>query len=156
VTVVVRAATSEDVDTVVALRLEFLDAVRGPAPRPSDDDFTDRTRSFVAAEQRAGRLHTWLAEEGSHPVGIVSLLVWPRPPLPEDERTADAYVINMYVSPAHRRRGIGRRLLDRCLGSAGELGIKRFQLHSTSDGRQLYESLGFAPSSTWMELPVPP
>lgn len=153
-TVVVRRAGMEDLGAVVSRRLEFLGAVRGPGFRPSDD-LAARTRSFVVAEQRAGRLHTWVAEEGAEIVGIVSLLLWPRPPQPEDIRTTEAYIINMYVPPTHQRQGIGTRLLDCCLGSSEELGIRKFLLHATSDGRGLYASRGFAPKVNWMELPVP-
>lgn len=151
--VVVRSATPEDLETAVSRRIEFLAAVRGPDFRPSGD-LIERTRSFVVAEQGAGRLHTWIAEDGPEFVGIVSLLLWPRPPQPEDFRTTEAYIINMYVPPAYRRRGIGRRLLDGCQQSAEELGIRKFLLHSTDEARGLYESSGFAPKTNWMELPV--
>lgn len=152
-TVVVRSATPEDLETVVSRRIEFLGAVRGPGFRPSDD-LVERTRSFVVAEQGAGRLHTRIAEDGPEFVGIVSVLLWSRPPQPEDTRTTEAYIVNMYVPPAHRRRGIGGRLLDRCLATAEELGVRKLLLHSTDEARSLYESRGFTPKANWMELPV--
>lgn len=152
-TVIVRSATEDDLKTVVTRRLEFLAAVRGPDFRPSED-FVAATRSFIAAEQRAGRLQTWIAEEADRFVGIVSVLLWPRPPQPEDTRTTEGYIINMYVPPAHQRQGIGTRLMDRCLAAAGELGVRKFLLHSTGPGRALYESSGFAVTPNWMELPV--
>lgn len=151
--VLVRSATPEDIETVVSRRIEFLGAARGPEFRPSDD-LIERTHSFVVAEQRAGRLHTWIAEDGPEFVGIVSVLLWPRPPQPEDTRTTEAYIINMYVPPANRRRGIGKRLLDACQQSAREFGIRKFLLHSTDQARGLYESNGFAPKANWMELHV--
>ena len=152
-TVVVRPATLEDLETVVSGRIEFLGGAREPGFRPSDD-FVERTRLFVVAEQDAGRLHTWIAEDGPEFVGIVSMLLWSRPPQPEDIRTTDAYIINMYVPPAHQRQGIGRRLLGRCLNSAEQFGIRKFLLHSTDEGRDLYTSNGFAPKMNWLELPV--
>lgn len=153
--VIVRAATVEDVETMVSLRIEFLAALRGPDFRPSDD-FVEKTRSFVVAEQLEGRLHTWIAEDGRELVGIVSVLLWSRPPQPKDARTTEAYIINMYVPPAHQRRGIGRQLLARCVESAEVLGIRKFLLHSTVEGRSLYELSGFAPKSNWLELPISP
>lgn len=152
-TVAIRRATVEDLGTVVLRRLDFLGAVRGPGFRPSAD-FLERTRSFVSAEQRAGRLHTWIAEDGRESVGIVSVLLWSRPPQPEDARTVEANIINMYVAPTHQRQGIGKALLGCCLESAEELGIRKFLLHSTDEGRSLYASIGFAPTVNWMELPV--
>ncbi len=60
----------------------------------------------------------------------------------------------MYVPPAHRRRGIGGLLLDRCLAIAQELGVRKLLLHSTNEARGVYESRGFAPKANWMERPV--
>lgn len=87
--VLVRSATPEDLETVVSRRIEFLGAARGPGFRPSDD-LVERTRSFVVAEQGAGRLHTSIAADGPEFVGIVSVLLWSRPPQPEDTRTTEA------------------------------------------------------------------
>jgi GNAT superfamily N-acetyltransferase len=153
VTVVVRSTTEDEAEMVVARRIEFLGAVRGPSFRPSHD-LVERTHSWVAAEQRAGRLHSWVAEDGPEFVGVVSLLLWPRPPQPEDIRTLEGYIINMYVPPTRRRLGIGRRLLAHCRAGAEQLGVRKLLLHATEEARPLYESSGFAPKMNWMELPV--
>lgn len=124
-TAVVRPTTGNEIEMVASQRIEFLRAVRGRDFRPSQD-LVERTCSWVAAEQRAGRLHTWIAEDGPEFVGMVSLLLWPRPPQPEDDRTVEGYIINMYVPPNHRRQGIGRRLLEHCLAAADEHGVRKF------------------------------
>ena len=151
--VIIRFATPEDLNTVVSRRIEFLGEVRAPDFRPTDE-LIEKTRSFVSVEQSAGRLHTWLAEDGHEFVGIVSMLLRPRPPQPEDTRTTEAFVINMYVPAAYRRQGIGRRLLDACLESSEQFGIRKFLLHSTDQARELYASSGFVPDANWMELSV--
>lgn len=149
----IRSATSSDVELVVSSRLAFLREVRGDDYRmPSG--FEQKTRSFIVAESGAGRLHTWIAEEHGALVGIVSMLLWPRPPQPEDLRSTEAYIINMHVPPEHQRRGIGRSLLDCCIDSAEVFGIRKFLLHSTDQGRPLYDSVGFTPKANWLELPV--
>ena len=151
--VIIRFATPEDLDMVVSRRIEFLGEVRAPDFRPTVE-LIDSTRSFVTVEQNAGRLHTWIAEDGPEFVGIVSVLLWPRPPQPEDIRTTEAYVINLYVPAAHRGRNIGRQLLNACLDSSEQFGIRKYLLHSTVEARELYESSGFAPNANWMELPA--
>jgi len=155
VTVRIRIATSNDIDLIVSRRLEFLASVRGPDYR-MPAGFEAATRSFVAAERDGGRLHTWIAEDDGVFLGIVSIMLWARPPQPEDLRTAEAYIINMYVPPNNQRRGIGRLLLDECIDSADQLGIRKFLLHSTEEGRRLYQARGFEAKSNWMELPVKP
>ncbi len=152
---VICSATPSDIDLVVSSRLDFLDEVRAPNVR--DGAVLEvETRSFVIAESTAGRLHTWIAEDGGEFAGIVSVLLWPRPPRPDDFRVMDGYIINMFVPPHRQRRGVGRRLLEHCLHSSRELGIGRFVLDSTDQGRRLYESVGFTPTANWMDLPVAP
>jgi len=150
--VVVRRADRADGAEVVRQRLAFLSAVRDDMAEPNPA-FVVSTRQFVDDEVAAGRMHSWLAEEDGSCVGIVSILLWSRPPRPHDRGTRDAYIINMYVVPEHQGNGVGRRLLDACLAAADELGVGKFFLHATDDGRPLYESTGFATNANWLERP---
>jgi GNAT superfamily N-acetyltransferase len=154
VTVAVRPATDADLDLVVQLRLDFLREVRGPDVALSAE-FVVQTRAFVERERRAGHLLTWLAFDGPEPVGVVSLLLWGRPPLPEDPRSYEGYVINMFVVAPARRRGLGRELLAVCTDGARRAGARKLILHPTADGLPLYESSGFTAAAPRMELPLP-
>ena len=80
------------------------------------------------------------------------MLLWPRPPLPENERTTEAMITNMFVRPSHQRQGIGRRLLEQCIAAADQFKIGCFLLQTTLEGRSLYTSAGFTPTADWMEL----
>jgi GNAT superfamily N-acetyltransferase len=51
------------------------------------------------------------------------------------------------VEPEHRREGLARRLMALAEEKARELGIRYAILHSTRQGRPLYESLGWGPTS---------
>jgi ribosomal protein S18 acetylase RimI-like enzyme len=83
---------------------------------------------------------------------VVSLLVRPVPPRPDALATTEGYVLNLYVSPGHRRRGIGQLLLDACLGHGRAHGFRRLVLHATEDGRPMYERAGFVRNDRWFEL----
>jgi GNAT superfamily N-acetyltransferase len=52
---------------------------------------------------------------------------------------------NMVVAERHRRRGIGRAILDRILADLRERGTRRLELYATADGRPLYAAAGFRP-----------
>ncbi len=114
-----------------------------------------QTRSFFQREARAGRVSTWLAFDGADTIGVASLLLWARPPLPEDPRSFKAYVINMYVVPTAPGRGVGRELLAMCTDGARRAGARTLLLHPTDDGLPLYRSAGFTEATRWMELPLP-
>jgi GNAT superfamily N-acetyltransferase len=58
----------------------------------------------------------------------------------------EALVVNVFVEPPYRRRGLARRLMVAILDWCGAAGIGRIVLHPTAAARPLYESLGFAAS----------
>lgn len=77
-----------------------------------------------------------------------------RPLVPRTDPTGHALVrgregliLNVYTDPAHRRRGVARRLMETLIAWAPGAGIVRLVLHAAPDGRHLYESLGFLASN---------
>jgi GNAT superfamily N-acetyltransferase len=52
-------------------------------------------------------------------------------------------VLNVYVEPHWRRRGLARRLMQEILEWAPTAGVARLVLHASREGRPLYEALGF-------------
>ncbi|MBX3286207.1 MAG: GNAT family N-acetyltransferase [Actinobacteria bacterium] len=153
----VRRAGDHEVDEVARWRIAFMADVRGWAPAELGESFAAATRAFVRDRTSAGRLRSWFAEgAGGGCIGIVSMVVVDAAPLPEDRRDRDGYVINMYVAPEARGRGVARALLGALLADAEATGLRRTYLHSTDDGRPLYEQEGFAPDPRWMARPTPP
>jgi len=64
---------------------------------------------------------------------------------PFDEPTAE--LKRMYVRPAHRGSGLGRRLAGAAIAAAREIGYERIVLDTVpgmETAQQLYDSLGFA------------
>jgi GNAT superfamily N-acetyltransferase len=60
--------------------------------------------------------------------------------------TPEAWVPDLYVDPAFRRRGAARALLDACVAAARDRGCHRLVLesgHERAEAHQLYESYGF-------------
>jgi GNAT superfamily N-acetyltransferase len=152
--VTVRIANSSDLDLLTRLRVEFLADHRGVPSETFSLDFVERTSEFLASMFEAGRLHSWVAEDNGRTRGVVSLLLHDEPPVPDDARTSEALVINMYVLPSERSLGVGASLLRACLAGGEERGVRRFYLRATQIGRPLYETFGFGGRDDWLELPV--
>jgi GNAT superfamily N-acetyltransferase len=97
-------------------------------------------------------MHLLVAELGGQVVGTVTLVVVPN--LTHFARPW-AQVENMVVDETHRGRGIGRRLLDRCMELARDAGCYKLQLQSANqrDGaHRFYATYSFAPSSVGFRL----
>ena len=69
----------------------------------------------------------------------------PHPSHPADHRRA--YILNAFVEPKHRRKGLAKRLMALAETRARELVVSYAILHSTRQGRALYECLGWGPTS---------
>lgn len=62
------------------------------------------------------------------------------------------HIVNVYTDPAHRRRGLARRIMQAMVDWCDARGIVHITLAASDDGRPLYESLGFVPTNE-MRLP---
>jgi GNAT superfamily N-acetyltransferase len=93
---------------------------------------------------RAGSLH-----EIAGGAGLQLRPLLPRPS--EDGRGAavgpEGYVLNVFVERQWRRRGVARLLMGHVLAYVRDHGIARCTLHPSAEGKALYESLGFTPTS---------
>jgi GNAT superfamily N-acetyltransferase len=151
----IRRAQETDLDLLVRLRLTFLSEIRDVEPAEIRVQIQEGTRAFIDEHHRSGQLLTWIAEDEGQTLGIVSVVLHDVPPLLEDGRTKEDYVINEYVIPSARGRGVGRQLLQAALESAQVLGVRQFRLVATPDGASMYRSEGFAPHDRFMARSVP-
>jgi GNAT superfamily N-acetyltransferase len=75
----------------------------------------------------------------------VLLCSWPANP--KDPCTERAVILNVYTEPQFRRQGVARQIMLAILAWIEAQGFKSANLHSSREGRGLYERLGFEPTS---------
>jgi GNAT superfamily N-acetyltransferase len=148
----IRPASDADLDELVRLRLAFVADVRGVEPGSFDQECADVTRAFFVDTMARGTIRSWIADDDGTAIGIVSLLIEDSPPLPERPLVREGYVINLWVDPAHRRKGMARLLLDETVAIAPSLRLRGLRLRWTDEGRPLYEHAGFTDDEKVMVL----
>jgi len=82
----------------------------------------------------------FLAMEDENACGIAGAYL-------EPEDATQAHLVSMWTAPSHRRRGVGRLLLDKVFAWAGRRGARNLCLLVTSNNRaaiRFYECLGFS------------
>lgn len=155
-TVTIRPATVEDADELARLRWEFRIESGTPASL-TREAFGGQMWGFVAdALGDQGPWRAWVAEADSRLVGCVWLQLVEKVPHPNRSRGERpiAYVTNMYVEPARRDSGVGRRLLDAAIAFAREREVDGVALWPSERSRTFYERAGFAPRGAplWLDV----
>ncbi|QXH33720.1 GNAT family N-acetyltransferase [Pseudomonas muyukensis] len=92
-----------------------------------------------------GRYYGFALLDGQAVVAAIGLMDidWPpHPAHPTQDRRG--YVLNVYVEPSHRRRGLATALMRLAEAEFGRRGLGFAVLHATDVGRPVYAALGWA------------
>jgi len=143
----IREATSADSETIVRhRRAMFFDmGFQDPALL---EEMTKSFRGWLTEKMARQEYRSWFAVTGDGSIAAgagVWLMNWP-PGLHTSEPWR-GNILNVYTEPAHRRRGLARRLVSIARDWCGDQGIHVVILHSSDQGRPLYEALGFQPTN---------
>jgi GNAT superfamily N-acetyltransferase len=141
----VRAATLDDLDAIVELRLSLLREYQ-------DHPFYARLRPNT--RERAYELYQsqvvspyetiFIAERGDRVVGVLRCVDTPTSPVLLPERYC--YVSSVYVLPDERKKGVLRALLEAADQWCRERGLQEMRLHNSvfsSEARHAWKALGF-------------
>jgi ribosomal protein S18 acetylase RimI-like enzyme len=141
-----RRATAADAEAIAEQRLRmFSDA--GLADDSKMGPMVARFIDWVRTKLEDGSYAGWLTEEDGRPVAGAGLWVMEFPPHWMDEQPRRAYLLNFYVAPEMRGRGLARELLRLAVAEAKARGIKVVSLHASKFGKPLYERNGFEMSN---------
>lgn len=144
-----------DLDTIVGhRRAMFFDM--GYSDEGALDAMSAGFRVWLRRKMEVEEYLAWfvVAEDTSIAAGLgLWLMDWP-PHMVAGGRWR-GNILNVYTEPAHRRRGMARALMRTALEwcKANEVGA--VILHASSEGRALYESMGFGPTNEMRLIPPP-
>lgn len=109
---------------------------------------TPHFRAWLAPRLADGSYFGFVLAEGSRSVAGIGLMLIDWPPHPahptQDKR---GYVLNVYVDPLHRRRGLARQLMTMAEAEFARRGVTFAVLHATQAGQPLYEKGGWRQTS---------
>ncbi len=139
----VRPVIPSDLDLICSHRV----AMFSDGGKRTADELVEMDRNFrrwLQPRLENGDYFGYVAEDDNRVIAGIGLMVldWPPHPLhPVDDRRG--YVLNMFVDPEYRRRGIARDLMDRAEKAFADRGIRYAVLHATARGRTAYERFGW-------------
>jgi GNAT superfamily N-acetyltransferase len=103
-----------------------------------------RFRPWLRKKVEASEYLAWfaLAPDSSIAAGLgLWLMDWPPHVVAGGQWRGN--IVNVYTEPGHRRRGMARALMQFALEWCAANEVGAIILHSSVEGRPLYESLGF-------------
>jgi len=138
-----RTATAADA-AIIASHRRAMFAAMGGYNDSSLEQVQKSSEPWTARMISDGKYLGWIIFDNQKPVASAGLMILDWPPHPFDPSgEARAYILNVFVERSHRRRGLARELLRLCLLEARRRNLRVVSLHASSEGRPLYESLGF-------------
>ncbi len=141
-----RPATLADLADVVRLRRRMFESM-GVTDTAALDAADVACVDYFAQAIPVGIYRGWVVEAAGRVVASAGYVIDRHPPGPGNLTGRIGYIMNLYVEPAHRRRGLARRLMETILDHLRAEGVGVLALHATEMGRPLYERLGFAASN---------
>jgi GNAT superfamily N-acetyltransferase len=121
----------------------------------SEDGFEElkaASERFFRAAMEDGRYIAWFGEVDEALVAGGGIQVGEIPPRPGPTGRMlrpgpQGLIVNVYVEPAWRGKGIAKALMDKMIRFSRLSGFSHLVLHASEAGRPIYESLGFEPTA---------
>lgn len=150
---VIRKGSASDAGTVVAHRRAMFHEM-GYRDEQALDRMCAAFEPWLVGRMQSGEYLAWFAvrADGAVAAGLgLWLMDWPPHMIGPGARRGN--ILNVYTEPHSRRLGLARALMETALGWCRDNGIRAVILHASSDGRRLYEALGFK-STNEMRLEI--
>jgi GNAT superfamily N-acetyltransferase len=149
----IRPATVADADALVRHRIGMFTDMKVAMDA---DRLARAFRAWLDTAMPAAVYRAWVVEsDGGAIVAGAGLVVRPWPPGPGHLGDQQAFVYNLYVEPAHRRRALAKRLIETIHTWCRGAGVSSVALNASAEARPLYESIGYRVSPNPMMFYAP-
>lgn len=129
-----------DIETLMKWRREVLACVFGNI---LNDAIISANREYFLRHVPDGTHMAFLAVEEGIELGCGAVCIYDEMPSPDNETGRCGYIMNIYVRPEYRHRGVATAIIRKLIAVAKERGCGKIYLESTDMGRTVYRGIGF-------------
>jgi GNAT superfamily N-acetyltransferase len=115
--------------------------------RDSLEQYESASRRYFETALQDGTYFGLLAELRSEVAGGGGVLIAPWPGSPLNFEPKRAWILNIFVEPQHRRKGLAKALTQALIDWCRQNAFTSVALHASEYGRGLYDQLGFKPTN---------
>ena len=148
----------DDIADLVRLRcaqmvdIEMHDAGESYLPTTLDDAVArvpgkaqEIIRAYFVKMLPTGECVAWIARDATtgDPAATATYVAYNAPPSLHDFNGRRGQIHNVYTVGDHRRKGLGRQLINHLIADAQAAGLSRLELRSSREAQEFYVSLGF-------------
>ena len=141
----IRRANLTEVNKVVLLWKAFMnDPLAIDEPIPTHEENEKKQSQFIGELIREDPQQVLVAEKEGELIGYVAYQVEQKAPVEMSRKRS--FIHDLYVSPSHRGRGVGRSLLQACLNHLIDAGPRQVRIAvwvRNAGAIQLYRKMGF-------------
>lgn len=149
--IMLRKATLDDINSLIQLRIDFLSDGRNLSPE-EETAIKAQLIKYFSKHIPDNTFISVFAEVGNKIAATVYLTISEKPANTSFITGITGTILNVYTYPEYRRKGIATKILNKIIEEAVQLGVSHIDLQATSDGKCVYEKLGFKESSMFTAM----
>lgn len=138
-----------DLEELLKWRKEVIENVFGEVP---SSELMELNKDYYERHLADNTHLAYIALLEGEEAGCGSICLSDELPSPDNTTGKCGYLMNIYVKEKYREHGIGHAIVSRLVEEAKIRNCKKIYLETTSDGRPVYESLGFHDLPDMMKL----
>lgn len=138
-----------DIDELMSWRAEVIRAVFGIE---ASDTLLQNNRDYYLRHIPDGSHIAVKAVSDGEDAGCGALCFHEELPSPDNPSGKCGYLMNIYVRPQHRNRGIAHEIVKSLVNKCKTRDCGKIYLETTKDAKSLYSSLGFQEMKAIMHL----
>jgi ribosomal protein S18 acetylase RimI-like enzyme len=138
-----REIKSDEISVLVEYRIIFLRELQGEQAINKELELKEKLHDYFKKSITDNTFIGLIAEIDKIPVGFGGMVIQQIPGNFKLINGFEGYILSMYTLPEYRKNGIAKEILKRLVKKGKDLGIGKFYLHASKDGKNLYRKFGF-------------
>ena len=139
----IKKAKIDDIEQLIKLRIDYLVEERGNLSNDEESAIKKQLKSYLEKHISDDSFVGIVADVEGVIASTAFLAISERPANPIFITGLKGTILNVLTYPEYRRKGIATKVLEALIEEAKRANVSSIELMATTDGRYLYEKLGF-------------